>query len=237
MGVATTCQGICGASDFISFKQRRLLLTMWTVSSDLGEGQARGKPSPVKMVTVQELASILHVHPNTVRHWSDERLLKSYRIGPRGDRRFSWEDIRSFLNHRGKSMSPANQHKGRVLIVDDDYRVRSVVMDVAQEQGCEVVLVESGKRALEELEKRDFDLIFVDLVLSGLAGLDVLKAIKANVNGALVAVVTGYSDDPIAFDAMSVGPLVLVRKPLDVADVIGIVNLAMSAKRCQAIPT
>jgi len=212
-------------------------LNRWTVSNDLREDQVRGKALPVKMVTVQELASILHVHPNTVRHWSDEGLLKSYRVGPRGDRRFSWEDIRSFLNHWGKSMSPANQHKGRVLIVDDDYRVRSVVMDVAQEQGCEVISVESGKRALEELEKRDFDLIFVDLVLSSLAGVDVLKAIKANGNNAVVAVVTGYGDDPIAFDAMSQGPLVLVRKPLDVADVIGIVNLAMSANRYQAITT
>ena len=212
-------------------------MNRWTVSNDLREDQVRGKALPVKMVTVQELASILHVHPNTVRHWSDERLLKSYRIGPRGDRRFSWEDIRSFLNHRGKSMNPANQHKGRVLIIDDDYRVWSLVRDVAQEQGCEVVSVESGERALEELEKRDFDLIFVDLVLAGLDGVDILKAIKANVNGALVAVLTGYGDDSIAFDAMPLGPLVLVRKPADTADITGIVDLAMSAKRYRAIPT
>ena len=210
---------------------------MWEVSNGLREGAAAGELPPVKMITVQELASILHVHANTVRHWSDEGLLKSYRIGPRGDRRFSWEDIRNFLHDWGKGINSANPHQGRVLIIDDDYRVWSLVRDVAQEQGCEVVSVESGERALEELEKRDFDLIFVDLVLPGLDGVDILKAIKANVNGALVAVVTGYGDDSIAFDAMPLGPLVLVRKPVDTADITGIVDLAMSAKRYRAIPT
>ena len=208
-------------------------MTRWKLPNGPREGQAAGKPLPVGMLTVQELASILYVHPNTVRHWSDEGLLKSYRIGPRGDRRFSWEDIRRFLHDWGKSTNPGNPDKGRVLIVDDDYRVRSVVTDVAQERGCEVVSVESGERALEELEKRDFDLVFVDLVLAELDGVDVLRAIKAKDNDAVVAVITGYGDQLIALEAMSLGPLVIIRKPLDTADIIGIVDLAMSTKRCR----
>ena len=53
------------------------------------------------MLTVSEVAKLLRVHPNTVRNWSDNGLLKAYRLGYRGDRRFSHEDIEKFLayNH------------------------------------------------------------------------------------------------------------------------------------------
>ena len=49
------------------------------------------------MLTASEVARLLNVHINTVRRWSDRGVLKAYRIGPRGDRRFSKEDIISFL--------------------------------------------------------------------------------------------------------------------------------------------
>jgi excisionase family DNA binding protein len=49
------------------------------------------------MLTVQQVARILNVHINTVRRWDEKGLLKAYRIGPRGDRRFSREDIAQFL--------------------------------------------------------------------------------------------------------------------------------------------
>jgi excisionase family DNA binding protein len=49
------------------------------------------------MLTTRELARLLNVHINTVRRWSDQGVLKSYRIGPRGDRRFSRDDVVSFL--------------------------------------------------------------------------------------------------------------------------------------------
>jgi len=40
------------------------------------------------MMTVSEASKILHVHPNTLRRWSDKGIIKSYCITPRGDRRF-----------------------------------------------------------------------------------------------------------------------------------------------------
>ncbi|HEY32757.1 MAG TPA: helix-turn-helix domain-containing protein [Dehalococcoidia bacterium] len=44
-------------------------------------------------LTVREVAYLLNIHVNTVRRWSDNGILKSYRIGPRGDRRFKRADI------------------------------------------------------------------------------------------------------------------------------------------------
>jgi excisionase family DNA binding protein len=49
------------------------------------------------MLTVQEVARLLHIHPNTLRRWSNQGLIKAYRITPRGDRRFRRQEILDFL--------------------------------------------------------------------------------------------------------------------------------------------
>ena len=49
------------------------------------------------MLTVREVARLLHIHANTVRRWSDRGILRVYRITRRGDRRFRQEDIEHFL--------------------------------------------------------------------------------------------------------------------------------------------
>jgi excisionase family DNA binding protein len=49
------------------------------------------------MLTVTDVAKMLHTHNNTIRRWADQGIIKSYRINRRGDRRFRQEDIKRFL--------------------------------------------------------------------------------------------------------------------------------------------
>ena len=56
------------------------------------------------MLTVREVSQLLHVHSNTLRRWSDQGIIKAYRIGPRGDRRFRAEDIAVLLLEENKGM-------------------------------------------------------------------------------------------------------------------------------------
>jgi excisionase family DNA binding protein len=54
----------------------------------------------VPMLTTSDVAHLLNVHINTVRRWSNRGIIKTYRIGSRGDRRFVREDIVSFLKQK-----------------------------------------------------------------------------------------------------------------------------------------
>ena len=51
-----------------------------------------------QMLTAREVARLLHIHPNTVRRWSDKGIIQAYRISKRGDRRFRRTDIERFLS-------------------------------------------------------------------------------------------------------------------------------------------
>ena len=51
----------------------------------------------ILLMRTADVSRVLHVHSNTVRRWSDLGVLKSYRIGNRGDRRFYREDVNRFL--------------------------------------------------------------------------------------------------------------------------------------------
>ena len=52
-----------------------------------------------EMMTTTEVARLLHVHPNTIRQWTKKGLLRAYRLGTRGDRRFKRKDIDTFMKH------------------------------------------------------------------------------------------------------------------------------------------
>ena len=57
---------------------------------------------PQRMLGVNDVASILNIHPGTVRRWEKEGLLRSYKIGPRHSIRFDHGDILNFLKNSRK---------------------------------------------------------------------------------------------------------------------------------------
>jgi excisionase family DNA binding protein len=59
--------------------------------------------TPQQMLNVNEVAHLLHVHPNTVRLWSKIGALKAYRIGKRRDYRFKLSDVETFLYKDGSN--------------------------------------------------------------------------------------------------------------------------------------
>ena len=66
------------------------------------------------MLTIKEVAGMLHAHPSSVRRWAKQGLIKCYRVGMRGDRRFRAEDVNEFVesgtNINGNGYSGGNGH-------------------------------------------------------------------------------------------------------------------------------
>jgi len=78
---------------------RRLGLTRERVRQILKPKRPVRKPDfPSRlMLSISEAAGLLGVHPNTLRRWADAGLVRAYRLGPRGDRRFRRTDIEELL--------------------------------------------------------------------------------------------------------------------------------------------
>lgn len=180
--------------------------------------------TPAKLLTVQEVADLLNVHPNTVRQWSDQELIKNYRIGPRGDRRFREEDITGFLNLKSKD------NGNTALIVDDDVSVCNLLQDVVKSKDYSVVVVNSGEKAIEVLDRHKFSLIFLDLMLPGLTGAEVLRHLKAIKSDAVVTIVSGYGEGPVATEAMTLGPTFFLNKPFEASAIRNILDLTVKLK-------
>ena len=66
------------------------------IKEEMGEDMANDEQMD-GMLTVREVARLLHVHPNTLRRWSNKGRIKAYRITSRGDRRFKREEIARLL--------------------------------------------------------------------------------------------------------------------------------------------
>ncbi len=68
-----------------------------------------------RMLTVSEVAELIHVHPNTLRRWSDQGRIPTYRLTPRGDRRFRVCDLTSFLTEVNRTNVPREDFGKGVL--------------------------------------------------------------------------------------------------------------------------
>ena len=68
----------------------------WQTESQSNRG-VEMENSQYKVLTASQAARLLNVHINTLRRWTDNGTLKSYRIGPRGDRRLTQQDIEHFV--------------------------------------------------------------------------------------------------------------------------------------------
>lgn len=95
----------------------------------------------------------------------------------------------------------------KIILVEDETNIRSMYSTVLQEDGYEVVEISEGKRALEELESSDWDLLLLDIMLPKLDGIELLKRLKSNpaTKDKPVLILTNLKDDSIKDEALKLG--------------------------------
>jgi DNA-binding response OmpR family regulator len=83
----------------------------------------------------------------------------------------------------------------RVLVVDDESYVRDLLRDLLKRENCSVECVSSGEETLDRINREDFDIILLDVKLSGISGLETLKRIKELKPDSVVIMTTGFGYD------------------------------------------
>jgi len=104
--------------------------------------------------------------------------------------------------------------KKQVLVIDDDAVVGRSFNRVLSEKGYEVSTALSGEEALQTLENTNFDVVFTDIKMPGMDGLEVTERIKARCPWTPVVVITGYGTQANEVRASVLGANGFVRKPL-----------------------
>jgi CheY-like chemotaxis protein len=102
----------------------------------------------------------------------------------------------------------------KVLVVDDDPAVRKSIDRILSSKGYAVITAENGEEALRKLNEEKYDLVYTDIRMPGISGLEVAEQIKARRPWTPVVIITGYGTDAAEARAKAAGVSSFVHKPL-----------------------
>jgi DNA-binding NtrC family response regulator len=121
--------------------------------------------------------------------------------------------------------------RSRILLVDDDERLRIAAGKVLAAEGYSVVAAGSGREALEVLRQQAVALVVSDLRLPDLDGIALLKQARELLPEAEVVMITGYGSIEKAVEAMQFGAYDFLQKPLDSTALLKTVAKALEKQR------
>ena len=110
-------------------------------------------------------------------------------------------------------LSTEDQYLPRILVVDNEKRIRDGCQIVLAEEGFEVSMAANGDAGLRKIEAEHFDIVLLDLMMPGLSGLDVLTGIHSLHPDTVVIVITGYATLEHSIKAMKKGAFDFIPKP------------------------
>jgi CheY-like chemotaxis protein len=123
----------------------------------------------------------------------------------------------------------------KVLVVDDDPAVRKSIDRVLTNKGYAVITAENGEEAMRKLSEEKYDLVYTDIRMPGMSGLDVAEQVKASKPWTPVVIITGYGTDAAQARAKAAGVASFVHKPLSPEMIEGSARDALAAPTAQVI--
>ena len=130
--------------------------------------------------------------------------------------------------------APAAKPKPRIamvrkcaLVVDDEESIRGIVAQVLMDEGYQVTQASSGEEAFAIFQKQPFPVVFTDIRMGGMSGLDLLKHLKQLKTGGHVIIMTSHGTMDVAVNALKAGAYDFLHKPFDDLELIA--NVAKRA--------
>jgi len=121
----------------------------------------------------------------------------------------------------------------RILVVDDEPMIVSLLSTILREKGWDVTEAGSGTDGIDQLDRARFDVILTDLIMPGDSGIDLLRAAKEIHPDVEVILMTGYATADTAIEAMRNGAFHYIMKPLKPEEVVNLVEKAYSQRQLQ----
>ena len=189
-------------------------------------------------LTTEELLEYLQVNLRTVYRLIKAGKLPAVRVGRQW--RFRKSAIDAWLVTQSVApvaAGPANvppatsgERRPRVLVVDDEPSILELLSRGLSSAEYEVDVASNGPLALECVNERVYDLLITDLRMPGMSGLNVIREAR-NADAKLpVIVITGYSSEANAIDAVNLGVSGYVTKPFKIHRVLEVAAKALNAR-------
>lgn len=121
----------------------------------------------------------------------------------------------------------------RILVVDDEEDTRNLLADILKRGGYAVSVLPDGPSAIEEASKNLFNLVFVDLKMPGMDGIEVIKQIRKIKPDLMIILLTGYGTIDSAVRAMKAGAYDYITKPFQIDEILMMAKRALEHQRLQ----
>jgi two-component system nitrogen regulation response regulator NtrX len=123
--------------------------------------------------------------------------------------------------------------KPRILVVDDEEPIRKTLRMTLEYEGYEVTDASSGSEALEKIDRDPCELVFLDIKMPGMDGLEVLQEIRERTTAPQVVMISGHGNVDTAVQATKLGAFDFIEKPLETERVLLAVRNALERKELQ----
>jgi len=120
------------------------------------------------------------------------------------------------------SLVPQQPGRTRILVVDDEERVRELLRDILESEGYCVTLARGGREALGLLSESEYDAVFTDLGMQGMSGWELARAVRERDDRLPLAVITGWGEAVGSTERDAARVDWVVTKPFDASQILAI---------------
>ena len=185
-------------------------------------------------LTTEEVLEYLQVNLRTVYRLIKAGKIPAVRVGRQW--RFRKRDIDAWLDSQrtqsGSSVAPATSSRPgrpRVLVVDDEASIRDLLAKTLALAEYEVDTAGDATTAIGRLRASEYDLLIADLRMPGVDGLTLIRQVKKIRAELPIIIITGYSSEASAIEAVNLGVAGYLRKPFRVPEVLAAAARALGA--------